>query len=558
MTIPVPYWLLEGGVRLYSRTVSAMKSFTLQADTSYGVEVNVVARLGGIPVRGVKVKIKVADGEEDLGASDAKGEYKDAGGNTKRQATTGARLEIVATYENKAEQLRKEHVTVTLSELDAEAKKGKSRAKHEIAKIRDAPTDADDVDFKCEYDASEDLAWVDVDGARILKVTLKLCTLSLLVPYVNQRGANDTVSTRPGLSRGKDPETIAHDVRTPKGGSFSGDVLCYPTSVTMVLRYWGQQKTRREVMQECYDQWANTGFAGRKDKSAGEPTATAPDKPKEDQYWLDSSPGDAAGFTLKRAVFDIAWEPLSGTDHTATTTGKEAPKKPKAGDIWKDTSAAPAVFKKAVEQFDSWAAVDEEDWRVDAGGAKVWQFGSWATKALDALKPSGAGYSATFAPAPLYTYKDATTKKSKTIDVAPLSKIVDGDQDLTKVNDDVKILDKYKEWLKNGWPFIIPTTATDGHMMVARGAVVDEKEEIAWIIVNDPYGNLEGDGASYSKEERNTKSGEGSEKGKNAYYRNETLGKDSRLRIKLGGRGFPRIEKTISAEWIGTRVVPGE
>lgn len=558
MTIPVGYWaLVEGGVKLYSKTVAALRSFTLSADTSYGVEIKVVTRLGAIPVKGVKVKVKIGDKEEDFGASSETGEFKGADGKVKRPKATGDKLDITATYENKTEQVRKESITVALTEIDAGEKKANSKAKHEILKIRDAPTDADDVDFKHEYDASADVAWADVEGARVLQVTVKLCTLTLAVPYVNQRGASDTVSTRPGLAEGKDPETAAHDVKTPKGNAFTGDILCYPTSVTMVLQYWGQKKTRREVMQECYDQWAKTKFDGRKDKSAGAASATAPESPEEGDYWLDNSPGDAAGFTLKRATFKTTWETLEGTGHTATSTGKEAPKKVKDGDIWKDTSGATPVFKKANRVFDTWSAIDEEDWRVDAGGAKVWQYGSWATKALDALKPSAAGHSATYAPAPMYTYKDPATNKNKTIDVGPLSKVLDGDKDLQAVVDGTKLLDKYKEWLKSGWPFVIPTTATDGHMMVARGVVVNEKEEIEWLIVNDPYGNLEGAGASYSKDERNATSGAGSEKGKNAYYRNETLGKDNKLRIKLGGRGFPRIEKVMKVDEVAKKIVSG-
>jgi len=556
MTMDLTLWMLKEGIRIYSKSVSAEKKLTLKADASFSVELKVVTRLGAIPVKGVKLKV----GGEDFGTSDEKGEIKD-GDKPKRKKVTGGTLEIAATYENKTEQVRKEQVTLELSEIDPGGKKAKRQAKHEIAKIRDAPKETDDDVFKREYDAAAGLSWAEVDRTRVL-VTIELCTFSLAVPFMNQRATDDTVTTRPGLADGKDPETAAHAVKGPaKSGKFSGGVLCYPTSIKMLLDYWGQTKTRGEVMQEFYDQWAKDKFSGRKDKSAGAAMTTAPASPTEGQYWLDSTPGDAAGYALKKAVFELKWEALEGTDHTAKTEGKEAPKKFKEGDIWKDTSAATAVFKKAVNEFKEWTTLAEENWRVDAGGAKVWQFGWRATAVFNALKPSAAGHAAVDAPAVASLKEtDPVTKKEKTLDdVVPLTKIMDEDAqaDLKKINDKYGILDKYKEWLKSGWPFVLATTATDGHMMIARGAVVNEKGEIEWLIVNDPYGNLEGTGASYQADEKNAVSGAGSERGKNAYYRNETLGKDDKLRIKAGGRGFPRIEKAMTSVEIGKRLVPG-
>ena len=96
-------------------------------------------------------------------------------------------------------------------------------------------------------------------------------------------------------------------------------------------------------------------------------------------------------------------------------------------------------------------------------------------------------------------------------------------------------------------------------MMCARGVVLNKDDEVEWLIVNDPYGNLEGTGASYQADEQNVAaaSGAGTDKGKNAYYRNATLGKDDKLRIKGGGRGFPRVEKTLTTDEIAGKLVPG-
>lgn len=599
--ITFSYWLLEEGVKLVSTTVKALQSIKLVADESYGLEIKVVTRLGSIPVKGVKIKTKIADKEEDFGTSDAKGQIKD-GDEIKQTKVTGATLQITGSYKNDTEKLREEKVSIEITEVEPGDKTQKVKVKHEILKIRDAPQDKDDVDFKIEYDTTGDLAWKDDAGSPVLSVTVKLCTFSLLVPYMNQRATNDTVKTLPGLADGKDPETLAHDVKGPaSGGKFAGGVLCFPTSVKMVLDYWGVKKPRSEVLQKYYELWAERSFEHRRDKTTGTVIqSTAPADPAQAQYWLDSTPGDASGYILKRALYNITWkattdaykssqatstapavptegqiwhdkntktckkatitlvwQALSAASATVNHEGKEAPATFEAGDIWKDTSGAAPVYKKAVKSFKEWKVFAEADWRVEYTGAKLWEWPAWAIRALTALGPSGG--TVTNAPALMYTYTDDSGKK-KTIDVAPLTKVQDDDDghdDLKKVDDDNNVLDKYKEMLKGGWPFIIPTTATDGHIMVARGAVVNEKEEIEWLVVNDPYGNLEGEGSSYQTDEKNVAGNATSDKGKNAYYRNKTLGVGGKLRIKLSERGFSRIEKTLTKDAIAGKLVPG-
>lgn len=587
MTEPVSLWLLQQGIKFFSKTVSATRSFTLQADASYGVEIKVVTRLGSIPVKGVKIKVKVADAEEDFGTSDATGQVKD-GDRPKRKKVTPNAVTITGSYKNDAEHLREEKFSIALTEIKPGEKTQKVKVKHEIPKIRNAPGETDDVDFKTEYETAGDLAWKDDGSTRVLEVTVKICTFSLLVPYVNQRASNDTVTTRPGLAEGKDPEAQAHAVKgTASDGKFSGGVLCYPSSVKMVLGFWGVTKQRSEIMQECYDQWAKEKFADRLDKkSTTTSSATAPASPSQGKYWLDTASDTGAGYTMKRARYEISWETLvgtaftaaykqtaepdcptegqiwkhkttgvhkrawytldwtalAGTDHEAQYEQAAAPTWAKDGEIWKDTSASPAVFKKGAKKFKEWKAVPEADWRTDVwGGATVWEYGWRQVATMKTFKPTGA--TATSAHGPV---ADA--------ELFPLSKPAAADTDVTDA-----ILAKYKEWLSKGWPFVIGTTATAGHMMAARGVVLNKDDEVEWLIVNDPYGNLEGTGASYQSDEQNAASatGAGSDKGKHAYYRNATLGKDSKLRIKGGGRGFPRVEKTMTSDEIAGKLVAG-
>jgi len=281
MTIPVPYWMLQQGVRLVSATVSALKSFTLQADTSCHLTVKVVTRLGDIPARGVKVKIADAD----FGTTDAAGLIKD-GDQAKKHKLEGQALTITGSYKNDTEKLREETFTIALTEIDVGAKTLKAKTTHEIKKVRNAPGETSDVDFKTEHEATTDIVWMDEDGALSIAITVKLCTFSLAAPYMNQRSQNDTVQTRPGLADGKDPETAAHAVRgTANDGKFMGGVLCYPTSVKMLLEYWSVNKQRADIMQECYDRWSREKFPDRLDKrSTTTSSATAPASPPQGKY----------------------------------------------------------------------------------------------------------------------------------------------------------------------------------------------------------------------------------------------------------------------------------
>lgn len=470
---------LKKGIRFAVQSVERKTGIYLGIPLEYGIEVKVVTRLGKIPVRGVKLTV----GTESWGASDKDGCYKD-GTAVRRKKTGDEKITIKAVYENTAQQLRKEQVTVSLSEVDPDAGAQKCAIKYEIPKVQDVMGTSDDIDFKTESDGTGkegELEWVAEGDVKVLKVTLRLSTFSLAVPYASQRASDGTVQTIPGDGTGHDPEQEAHAV-----GPFSGDTLCYPTSVSMLVRYWGQEKTRDEVMQKNYAQWAEQNFAGRPDRVAtrGDHAPTAADGTAGSNYWLDTS-ADDPGYALYRPSFETSWEDMTTTptkvdykqqNDPAALPGADLA----AGAIWKDTSGGKTHYKKYVKRdFATWTKFTEEDWRVRVDGDKVWKWPVRAVKLMEAWKPDGA---------------TATREPARSEPFLPLTKVESDDFDLDskgkRIDLPSDILAKYKDWLSQGWPFILATSATDGHMMTARGAVVNKAGEIEWLIVNDPYGSL--------------------------------------------------------------------
>src|SRR5690349_19470388 len=159
-------WLLKEGIKLWSKSISSEKTITIKTSETLAVEVTVVTRLGSIPVKGVVVKVA----GQDFGTTDAKGQILD-GGKPKRKTIDGNAVEITASYKNDAEHLREEKVSVKITEIDKANKTEKVKVKHEIPKIRNAPNEANDVDFTTEYETNEDLAWREDGAVRVLEVT---------------------------------------------------------------------------------------------------------------------------------------------------------------------------------------------------------------------------------------------------------------------------------------------------------------------------------------------------------------------------------------------------
>lgn len=588
--------MLKNGVKVVADAVSRVFSFVLRVDTAFQLQIKAVTRLGDIPLKGVKIKIN----DEEFGSSDEKGEFRSSDGEMLRKSVDANEVIISGSYKNTLEKLREEMFRVALSEIDVEQKSLKAKMSYKIPKVRNAPGDGGDVDFETEYEKLDDLLWTIVDDVIVLELTVRLCTFSLMMPYMNQRSSHDTVCTRPGLEDRKDPEAEAHAVRGPTGNQmFMGGKLCYPTSVKMLLEYWAQARTRAEVMQQCYDQWAEDGFVGRLDKiNAVEISNTPPTNLTQGKYWLDSSLGDAQGYTMKRAIYEFKWRLLTDGAYSATYTQETEPDAPKeeevwkknsqgefrkayyalewileAGteqspqyeqdvapefakelELWKDTSQTPPIVKKGIKKLRKDKIITEEDWRVKKwNGSAIWEYGEYELRAIETFKPAGRHSRATANP---IIYDEI----KKGIDIVPLTRLTSDDAQgpMKAIDDKYHILDEYKQWLRGGWPFIISTTATAGHMMVVRGLVLNKNKEIEWLIVNDPFGNMEDKIIGYDMQsERNTTDGAGSDRGRHAYYRNDTAGKYGNLRIKAGGRGFPRIEKKLTGDEIAKRLVVG-
>jgi hypothetical protein len=419
--------------------------FELPLRREYRIQCLVMTRVGEIPVRGVKVKLDATD----LGASDAEGKVPSSGKRSDPAFT------ITAEYGNTTEHLKNEIAEIKVISINLHKSTFAAQVSYAINKIQDVAGKGD-IDFRDTASFSnageEVLLKKAGDGIYDFRVTFKLATISIQVPYINQNSSNDTVTTIPG----KDPEPASHSHEVlPKT---NGGILCFPTSVTMLLNYWGVSKTRAQVVQENYRRWAHDGFPGRADKaSSTAKSATAPVDPPLGKLWLDTSTVDAAyGYSMKKATNIFGWEVVSGFAGLPDYTGKEPPPSPSPGKVWKDTSSDPAVFKKAKRK---WTDAKDADW-------------SYEEKTIEALKPAGT---------------EVLRKFEDNVEIGNLP------EDIMKE----PYLGHIHERLAKGYPTVVSTTATEGHIMIIRGCVVDRNKNVKWLIANDPYGNLASPGSIY-------------------------------------------------------------
>ena len=438
-------------------SIPSGSSTTLTTPGKYRVLATVVTRAGEIPVKGVTLKL---DGV-DFGTSDATGKVPASG----VRFDTG--FTLVAEYGNTAEHLKTERGEIRVTKLDLGKAAFDARVTHEIKKIRDVAGKGD-IDFKDTGSIPGPGTDVGImkatDGVYDLKVVVRLATLSLQVPYLNQNFQEDTITT----VAGKDPEPSHAHAVSPK---FNGGILCFPTSVTMLLGYWGLVETRAQVMQETYQQWANAGFPGRADKASSTSVGTTPPvNPALGKLWLDTSTVDPAyGYSMKRASKTCEWEALSAFTGPPDFSAVKPPTNPTPGKVWRDTSATPAVFRRAKRR---WEVVKDSDWRVKMSGAKIWTQWSYEENALRVLAPTGTAVRRTF-------------------------------EDNVRVRDlpDDVMNEPYLGYLRDrlcrGIPTVVSTTATAGHVMVIRGCVVDRSGSVQWLVANDPYGNLASLGSVY-------------------------------------------------------------
>lgn len=296
--------------------------------TGFTVETHSQTRAGNIPLAGLKVQISSPAGTVDLGASNSQG------GFSQSPSLTGSSFTLSAVYENAAERLRKEELTMTFSAIDPAAGTFQVAVANQILKVQQV-AGAGSQDFIQNYTLDQASTSGEVQFAvaeRKFTINLRLATFSLNVPYFNQNSQSDTISIIPG----KDPEPSSHEV-LPR---YTGGILCFPSSVHMLLKYWGVEKSRAELMQRIYLEWANDGFPERADRSNTVRSATPPASPAVGSKWQDTSTLTSAGYPLKR------W----------------------TGSAFEVTA--------------------ESDWRVQKGAYKVWTLYAYEHKAIDAFKPA--------------------------------------------------------------------------------------------------------------------------------------------------------------------------
>ncbi|WP_312526525.1 hypothetical protein [Paracoccus sp. (in: a-proteobacteria)] len=225
------------------RGLAGVPNSTLGSDVvrcPIAIVLSVQSHAGDIALQGVTVW---GNGSR-IGTSDREGRV--AGTVT---ASEG-RVRIKAVYENPDRRVKREEFTLEITDINPTSRQARGgEARNFIAKVQDVFGSGEggfpgDKDFIDRY-AGADLVSMPLGGVPTLQVSVKMATLSLSVPYRNQNDA---------------PETMG-------GVSFSGSVLCMPSSAEMQARYWQipailtardgsqsqQAMDRRNVMQKCYD-----------------------------------------------------------------------------------------------------------------------------------------------------------------------------------------------------------------------------------------------------------------------------------------------------------------
>lgn len=504
-------------------------------DNAYWVELTVATRLGDIPINGVKVKVA----GEDWGPTDENGGYRQ-GEKPKRKRMTSPNLTIQATYANEQEKLKKEEFKLKLASICPDSKKHKGKVEQKIAKVEDFKGQGADADFFRTYPLDNphtrgEVRWAsgntDTKNEPILRITVHLATFSLYVRYLSQNYQRDTLNISPG----NDPEAVAHAVvRTPDSKKWRGSVLCSPTCATMLADYWNRHKgesgieksgvlDRTTVLQRCYDLWAKKGFPDRPGKRAIKSSEEPSFEHKHGQYWLRTA---EMPYEMYRREFRYQLTMLDAVQEMVQRAGgvqppirggevhycAEPPIYSFPGDLW--TPDLEVVYEITANQ---WKFIPEGRWRVLMHGAEVWKFAKAVAETAASFGPEpgkwGHGFSQKFhidnAKLENSTRRRRLLRRSVyrrrvTAKQLPLSRPVDEETGVgfVKTRRDTKItyryplteakgvLDDYKRYLSKGWPFSVSCNATGGHIILIRGALVNEEGDIEWLIVNDPYGNL--------------------------------------------------------------------
>jgi hypothetical protein len=185
--------------------------------------------------------VEVRLDDERLGVTDEQGRAKSS-----KLREDGSVL-IEAIFENDDEPVKRETFRLRIEAIDADAgtfAAGSSR--NEIPKVRDVLGTGSsalpgDVDFIDEYPTNLRDVTLDASSGR-LSVLIRMATFSLQVPYRNQNDGSETID----IGKGRRSEAMR------------GSRLCMPTSEEMQLAYWdvrkssGEAVSRRDIMQGTY------------------------------------------------------------------------------------------------------------------------------------------------------------------------------------------------------------------------------------------------------------------------------------------------------------------
>ena len=212
------------------------------------VLVTTQTRAGSIPLKGLHVLLN----DIAIGVTESNGKAPESA------LINSAELTIKVTYANDEENLKKETFEIKLTEISAESMSyAVGQAKNAIPKIQDvmgtgSAALSGDKDFNNSYDYDAGLiSMVETDDPYIRRLNLSvlMATLSLDLPYLSQRGTSETIITS--------TPTPANPTGTTQ--TYSGNIICMPTSVKMMMDYWdikdseNNDISRNKLMQDCWD-----------------------------------------------------------------------------------------------------------------------------------------------------------------------------------------------------------------------------------------------------------------------------------------------------------------
>ncbi|UQZ88942.1 hypothetical protein C4J81_06920 [Deltaproteobacteria bacterium Smac51] len=552
---------------------------------SYDVNIKIITRLCGKPLRNVSVSIVGLDeagtdtGDEELIFPESNTLAQGRSGNDGRfqaRSINADYLEIWAKYENAAEKLRKEVVKLTLGRLKpncvalASLANG-NRVVNQIWKIHDVKEETNDVNFIEKRDIisapsaasggdkegeesanfiertsraagnSQQIFDTEIkavykaaagkDGRLRLEITLVMDTFSLRVPYLNQNMSSVIVfSYTP-------PREIA-------GGRKI--MFSFPSQVRTSIVQGGRDPDPTSIANLNSNGWAID--AGEQDHVYNQLEPYLPRMVRQPTDWNHTpSFGSATGYqalsstmavevdrTSICGLFNFAWERvhpprMPHSVHSKDCVSAYQPHLRAGSDLCASTSAVMLMLYHGYET-DNIPRLRSDLMRKSYELATN-NFASWQ----GVLNYNEGGYTK-----PWQTNGHLSNAMSALINEHGQ---MDGCSGRTLSAD-------YLPLLRRGLP---STASVSSHVMVIRGAVIDASGEVVWTICNDPQGTLAGPDSDYdvqsgfkTTEQEINLFGLGSDdsrtRGRHVYYKTDLTHRKKAEKVSFSGRFY--IEKT--------------